>query len=663
MYWLDIQNGPSRGRRCVQRRVYTLGSDLSCQLWIRDASIAPRQLDLEERDAGVMIRVRDPADAVKLNGRPVDGEALLSDGDTLAVGSLRIRYRARISLFVRAIPHVVRLGLAAGLVAAVGFGFWRYLRHQAGLDRIETAFASPPVVIPPPAPVVESKELRAMERIGDEMRREVPFPPPPPPSGSALDPSPPARPPEPPPPAPVPDPAPELVLRGTKSTIPAEVSPAPGDRSAPVPESTARVEPPAEPLAAMPAPAPESVVEGGSTPDPVPQETVMMEPQRAPLVPPPEVSPPTPPKPADDPMDIALAQTRALMEAGQLDTAADRVAEFARQRPDHPPVIALQARLAERQGRIQDAERFWTRILKEAMGDPLYDEAFAELVRLANVRVQTAPPSVIHPAVAAARVPAEPAGRTTKAPAPKRQDDSPPTRVPAAEGAPAVASVPAAPVAPQPLVVREPVPPQVVQPAPVVPAPVPIVQPATARPSPAPRPAPSRETERAVSQPKPRPPPAPVPPVVASRTVRPPPAPPPRPPSMRIRETSITRFPASRDYDDFRMLQVDVELVDAETPINPDRVLVEVVFFDRYERSGEIVPSRVSGSVKRVGLDGGDWREGEMKSVTVPYQIPANTRASSDSGPGGAGSYFGHRVRVLVDGRPVHEMAKPSNLP
>ncbi len=167
MYWLDILNGASRGRRMVQRRVYSAGSDLSCQLWMSDAGVAPRHAEFETRDGGVWVRPLDPAAPVLVNGQSAADGRLLSDGDTIELASTRIRYRARLALLVRFQSELTSALFLAAAVGAIGYGAWRYLHHRAGLDRADLAVAATPVfAMPVPPPVQGADKLAVMDRLG-----------------------------------------------------------------------------------------------------------------------------------------------------------------------------------------------------------------------------------------------------------------------------------------------------------------------------------------------------------------------------------------------------------------------------------------------------------------------------------------------------------------
>lgn len=130
-----------------------------------------------------------------------------------------------------------------------------------------------------------------------------------------------------------------------------------------------------------------------------------------------------------------------------------------------------------------------------------------------------------------------------------------------------------------------------------------------------------------------------------------PPAPAPEPePSLRIAKAQITRFPASADQEDFRMLQLEFSS-EARAAFDAGRATVEVVFYERSEATGAVTPSRTVASRGPVPIAAGAWRPGEVKSMSVPYSIQKSASSA-------ALRYHGFRVRVFAGGRLVDEQTK-----
>lgn len=679
MYWLDILNGAARGRRKIQRRIFTAGSDLSCQLWLSEGGVAPRHVTFEERDAGVLVRPMEAGIALRVNGDAIESERLLADGDTVEVGTVRIRYRARIHPLVQGLP--ILAGAASLILVAGGtaYGIWHYIRHRAGLDRADLPIAAAPVVVVPEAPVtMDPPQLAAMERIGQSPRPTMtsattgamPDAPavqtPSAPAVVAPPASPPATTQAPPvrveaPPAATITQKTEVATRPAPATVPETdlvESPAPPVVAVPPKPAASPAPAPAEPPISEPVPQPMPPAPPVSTSAPVAVTAVPVPVPAAPEPVPAPTPPPTPPpspavvpavaRPAvtniEPPLSrsvVALAQAEALLRAGSLEAAAEKAALAVAEDPRLMPARALQARIAERRGRSQEAERLWTLVLQNSAGAPLYDEAFKELVRLAELQMDQAPPPL-----------------TTV------RTSAPPAH--------AVSPTPKAPAAPAPLVTATTAPPVFRVPDHMTPIVEPGATPRGAQPAPAPSPpapqastvapvaVPSPPPPQPVSRPSPPPPPPTPTPRPAPEPVRPPqqqPAPEVPPPSIRIASAEMTRFPPPSDQMDFRVLEVALSAGTEGSAFPSDRVSVEVVFYDRSEPPGRVFPSRIVPSRGRVTLAQGRWNPGETKSVVVPYAV-AKAAAETDTT-----RFHGFRVRVYTDGRLVQEQARPAGLP
>jgi hypothetical protein len=372
-----------------------------------------------------------------------------------------------------------------------------------------------------------------------------------------------------------------------------------------------------------------------ATPRPVPVPVVVVRteppipPVPAPVPPPPPVvtSRPAPvavsPAPPADPTPVAaavppstatiLAQAEALFRAGSLDAAAAKFEGLVVREPRCMAARAGLARIAEKRGNPQVAERLWTTILQNSAGDPLYDEAFKELIRLAELQLRNAPP----PLTAPVPVPPVPAPVAVVAPAPspvvtpRAPTVEPPQPAAGVTSRPAVVVAP--PVAPEPTTTARLV--ETVRPAPTSPAPVVARLPAPVRPAA------------------------------------------PQIPAVRIAKAEMTRFPAGEDREDFRVLQINLAADEARAAFPAERVTVSVVFYDRTSPTGEIAPSRFVLSRGRVPLTAGPWNPGDTRMVTVPYALPKVSDAPA------AARFHGYRIRVYSGDRLSDELAKPATLP
>ncbi|HHB91301.1 MAG TPA: FHA domain-containing protein [Anaerolineae bacterium] len=67
----------------LQKQSFTIGSDPSCDLSLPDNEVAPRHLILQSRGDGWQIATLNLHASVTINGQPIDGLALLHDGDRI----------------------------------------------------------------------------------------------------------------------------------------------------------------------------------------------------------------------------------------------------------------------------------------------------------------------------------------------------------------------------------------------------------------------------------------------------------------------------------------------------------------------------------------------------------------------------------------------------
>lgn len=658
MYWLDILNGAARGRRKIQRRVYTAGSDLSCQLWLPEQGVAARHAAFEARNGGVLVRPMDPDAAVSVNGEAIGGERLLADGDTVTAGPVRLRYRARIHPLVQGLPILAGATVVAIVAGSAAYGVWHFIRQRAGLDRVDESDAMiPGVAIPEVPEQADPTNLATMERIGQSPRpvmsapartnaeSATPKPIASPPAVAAPAPATSAPPaiaagPERPPSRPTPAPAPPV----TQAAPPVVVAPP----AVTATQATAGATPPA-PAPVSPSPA-TSIVAQAAPPRPppppipavvtaAPPVTTAEAPRPAPARPAPAPATP-PPAPAVPKAVIALAQAEALLAAGSLDAAAVKADAAAEEDPRSMDIRAMQARIASQRGRTDEAERLWTLVLQSSAGAPLYDEAFKELIRLAEAQMKKAPPPLTSirtsapPAAAVAPPSATPPPATATA-------GTPAVRVPENLAPLMTSSPPAVALPPAP---RTSAPPAIA----VAPRPAPSPRP-SAWPAAAPTSAPPvvsapppAVTRPAPAAPKPKPEPARPAPEAA--------------PQVRISSAEVTRFPPPAEQQDFRVLEISLTADAGGQPFPSDRIAVEAVFFDRSEPAGSVFPSRAVPPKGRIRVAQGTWKPGETKAVVVPYAVPKSTDTSTFR-------YHGFRVRVYADGKILGEQSKPAGLP
>jgi hypothetical protein len=126
-------------------------------------------------------------------------------------------------------------------------------------------------------------------------------------------------------------------------------------------------------------------------------------------------------------------------------------------------------------------------------------------------------------------------------------------------------------------------------------------------------------------------------------------------PAIRIASVEQTRFPASDDYDEMRVLQI-VIAADPEHRIDPERVRVEAVFFDRDRATGAIEPT--NGRIIVQSMDAATANGAGEYLLTATCVIPKGLRAQ-EAAAGISRAYHGYRVLLFVDNVPVDESAQP----
>ncbi len=605
MYWVDILNGPARGRRKIQRRVCAVGSDLSCQLWIDAEGVAARHAELVERDGGVVLKPLMPG-RIAINGRPVVAPVVLNDGDTVEIGGVRFRYRARLPFAIRAGPT---LKMTAVLIVLLTPGAFFLVRRLSSLRITRAPAPDVRQFELPKGPIVREPEpLKRMEELGAAAIAAARAPPalaPP-----AIEPPvpPPANPPAVPSGAPLPSAPPVAVASPTTST--------------PVSGLATLTTPP------VPLPAAPPVQSASPTTQEAPAVASAPIASAFPAEPPPAV--------VVSAFTTEVAAAEALLAAGRIEPAASRVATVPAGDPLYPRALAIRARAAEHAGRIREAEKLWSEVLKQPVGSPLHETAFQELIRLAELQVQLAPPPLLDRAL-----------RTATA--------TPPSLV-------------QPPPLPTPIASRPP-------PAPTVSGPTSAPPIAAATPPPPAMPAGPASALRPSSRPTPEEPgrhAAPPPPVQSPPQSSIPASQRPAPseaaelqPTFRCASTRMRRFQGDDHNEELRVIEAEVQLDPSSPPVACERLVLEVTFYDRTD-AGRIVPTRSARGGGRFLVPPNPsprWTPGETRTFSFSYAVPRGARETEAQQHGAPASFFGYRLRVFADGRPAGEYAKPSDLP
>lgn len=136
-------------------------------------------------------------------------------------------------------------------------------------------------------------------------------------------------------------------------------------------------------------------------------------------------------------------------------------------------------------------------------------------------------------------------------------------------------------------------------------------------------------------------------------------APQPETPELHIASVQQSRFPATADYDEMRVLKIIVQS-DSSIRLNPDDLRLEVTFYDRNPDTGGIEPSRGRISQQTSELTP-EWGAAAERVLTATCVIPKGLRAEQ-SANGEPRTYHGYYVRLLYLDQKLDEAAQPRQL-
>lgn len=129
----------------------------------------------------------------------------------------------------------------------------------------------------------------------------------------------------------------------------------------------------------------------------------------------------------------------------------------------------------------------------------------------------------------------------------------------------------------------------------------------------------------------------------------------PEPRLARLGKISIHKFPDSAEYDEMRLLNVEVERMTASWP---GETSLQVAFFDR-SPDGRILLSQALGSKDKLPVLGDP--DAEILRSETTYLVPRSGRKRSSAGPE-QDRYYGYLVRLMIGGRVEDEIARPESL-
>ena len=138
------------------------------------------------------------------------------------------------------------------------------------------------------------------------------------------------------------------------------------------------------------------------------------------------------------------------------------------------------------------------------------------------------------------------------------------------------------------------------------------------------------------------------------------PEPAPDVPVLKIAQMQQTRFQASDDYDEMRVLNIGLSPAQPGVRMDRDAVQVEVIFYDRDPDTGAVEPTEAKVSQETTEPTAA-WGRDTEKLVSATYLVPTDLRAAQRAEARNR-VFHGYRVRVFYRGRLQDEAAMPKSL-
>ena len=134
-------------------------------------------------------------------------------------------------------------------------------------------------------------------------------------------------------------------------------------------------------------------------------------------------------------------------------------------------------------------------------------------------------------------------------------------------------------------------------------------------------------------------------------------------PLSRIRIASLDqhKFQEREEFDEMRVVNVELQCAGAPRNVDPSALRVEVAFFDQDAASGAIAPTRAIVSVPQLKAAdvAGKWDRNQ--TVTATYVVPKGMRLR-ESGMGRREHYYGYLVRVFHKDALLDQDSRPHTL-
>lgn len=128
-----------------------------------------------------------------------------------------------------------------------------------------------------------------------------------------------------------------------------------------------------------------------------------------------------------------------------------------------------------------------------------------------------------------------------------------------------------------------------------------------------------------------------------------------RAPRLRIAGLRQRRFPESAEYDEMRLVEIELSGISDDLP-DPAKMRVEVFFFDLNSQTDQAQPTRATHPLQTL-VPRGEWSHDRGMRLTTAYVVPRGRRAEMP-----AEAYLGFVVRVFCSDRLQDETARPLEL-
>jgi hypothetical protein len=133
--------------------------------------------------------------------------------------------------------------------------------------------------------------------------------------------------------------------------------------------------------------------------------------------------------------------------------------------------------------------------------------------------------------------------------------------------------------------------------------------------------------------------------------------------ARRIRIVGVERekFDANQEFDEMRLLRINVKPRMSEGEIDPADFVCTVVFYDRGLFKNVVRPTRAVAPKDALKVDGA-WPAGEQRTLTAAYIVPKDFRDEEEKAVGERRTYEGYRVLIYYKGVLQDETALPKTL-